>query len=125
MMTHTGERPFACDECDKAYLESANLRKHKKLMHPEVLAHACKKCDKRFPTASALDRHSVIHKGNANGTTEQLTYGIFITIKFEMNFLFIIHSKTATHLWPMRQIIPARVIIMATQRVNTSWNPNA
>ena len=35
MMTHTGEKPFACPQCDYRSAEKGNMTKHVKRVHGE------------------------------------------------------------------------------------------
>lgn len=36
MFTHTGEKPYACDQCEMAYSDLSNLKKHKRKKHQNV-----------------------------------------------------------------------------------------
>ena len=59
-----GERPYACDKCDKSFNISSNLTQHKKLVHQKIRAFGCEQCEKRFSTAQRLKEHSFSHTGN-------------------------------------------------------------
>lgn len=59
---HTGERR-SCDLCDKTFVYSSSLKKHKKAIHQRLLTFACDLCERRFYSAFELKRHSHSHTG--------------------------------------------------------------
>lgn len=58
-----GERPHACDQCDRLFSQRTSLKLHKNSVHQQIRPHACPHCDKRFKTTSHLKQHSTIHTG--------------------------------------------------------------
>ncbi|XP_064464579.1 gastrula zinc finger protein XlCGF7.1-like [Ornithodoros turicata] len=61
--THTGERPFACTRCDRAFADRANLVSHIACAHHKAKTHLCETCGKLFQARRTLRQHRRIHTG--------------------------------------------------------------
>ncbi|CAL8101941.1 unnamed protein product [Orchesella dallaii] len=60
---HTGERPYKCTKCDRAFPYGANLNRHMKSVHNTAKlegadpSHICEECGKGFYSQGALYSH--------------------------------------------------------------------
>eukprot|EP00094_Tigriopus_californicus_P007299 TCALIF_07026-PA protein Name:"Similar to ZNF571 Zinc finger protein 571 (Pongo abelii)" AED:0.33 eAED:0.33 QI:0/0/0/1/1/1/2/0/349 len=55
--THSTDRPFNCNQCDKTFKHQRNLEGHKKTVHSEIRPFTCSFCGDAFKKKSHLDAH--------------------------------------------------------------------
>ena len=62
MLTHSGQKPFACIECNNTFTIAGNLKQHM-MLHSGVKPFRCEQCDYSCAQAQHLKEHILRHSG--------------------------------------------------------------
>lgn len=57
LRTHTGDKPFVCNDCPAAFVSKGNLKKHVEIKHKNK-RYTCKNCTRVFSTPNLLSKHN-------------------------------------------------------------------
>ena len=72
-LTHSGKKPFVCDQCEYSSTQALALKRHK-LKHSGDRPHACNQCNHSSTTAQALKTHKMIHNDENPFACDQCEY---------------------------------------------------
>ncbi len=97
----TGERPFSCPHCNRAFADRSNLRAHLQT-HADVKKYQCSTCSRTFSRMSLLQKHSTAGCSPSTAWTRHFVFNFGHGALWDNNDSALLLS-TPTHRCNMRQ----------------------
>ena len=97
--SHAGDKPYVCDTCGQAFSRKPYLRQHNKHVHSmgNPAVYSCEMCNVRFVTLGGYDKHMKIHMEAADDPFCELCNKKFKTRKKLYAHKHYVHSTEASY----------------------------